>query len=81
MYSEVTMHRSIKPTSSFKQRLSEEAAKLRAAAEQLPPGTQRELLMKRVRQAEAAVHINDWLAAPGSAPPAAVRQVVAKNGV
>ncbi|UQR64928.1 hypothetical protein LRP30_06495 [Bradyrhizobium sp. C-145] len=64
------LRRRIKHTTSFTQRLMEEAAKFREAAEQLPPGTQRELLMKRARQAEAAVQINDWLAAPGAAPPA-----------
>jgi len=73
------LRRRIKHTTSFTQRLMEEAAKFRKAAEQLPPGTQRELLMKRVRQAEAAVQINDWLAAPGAAPPAALGEMVAKK--
>nr|WP_247298654.1 MULTISPECIES: hypothetical protein [unclassified Bradyrhizobium] len=72
--------RRIKHTTSFKQRLIEEAARFREAAEQLPPGTQRELLMRRVRQAEAAVQINNRLAAPGAAPPAALEQLVAIRG-
>lgn len=71
------LRRRIKHTTSFAQRLIEEAAKFREAAERLPPGTERELLMKRVRQAEAAMQINDWLAAPQSAPPAALGHVLA----
>jgi hypothetical protein len=56
--------RRIKHTKSFKERLIEEATKFRVAAEQLPPGMERELLMKRVRQAEQAAEISDWLTAP-----------------
>ncbi|UPJ58435.1 hypothetical protein [Bradyrhizobium sp. 192] len=73
------MRRRIKQTISFSQRLADEAAKFRKAAEELPPGTARELLMKRVRQAEAALQINDWLAAPGARPPSALEQFTAKT--
>ncbi|MEZ2143444.1 hypothetical protein AAE026_14305 [Bradyrhizobium sp. DN5] len=73
------LRRRIKHTTSFTQRLMEAAAKFREAAEQLPPGTQRELLMKRVSQAEAAVQISDWLAAPGAAPPAALGEMAPKK--
>ncbi|MCP3395463.1 hypothetical protein NLM27_42960 [Bradyrhizobium sp. CCGB12] len=71
------LRRRIEHTASFAQRLIEEAAKFREAAERLPPGTERELLKKRVRQAEAALQINDRLAAPQSAPPAALGHVLA----
>ena len=64
------LRRRNKDTTSFAKRLLEEAAKFREAAERLPPGTERELLMKRVRQAKAAVQINDWLATPGAESPA-----------
>jgi hypothetical protein len=68
--------RRVKQTRSFKDRLIEEAAKFRQAAEKLPPGTERELLMRRVRQAEAAAQINDWLVAPSPArPPASLRNL------
>lgn len=43
------------------------AAKCREAAERLPPGRERELLMKRVQQAEKTAQISDWLN-PGPAP-------------
>ena len=60
--------RRTKHAKSFKDRLLEEAAKFREAAERLPPGTERELLMRRVDQAERAAEITDWLAKPASAP-------------
>lgn len=62
--------RRIKHTKTFKERLMDEAAKCREAAERLPPGTERELLMKRVQQAEKAAQISDWLTKPnpGAAP-------------
>lgn len=72
------MRRRIKQSVSFKQRLADEAARFRKAAEELPPGTARELLMKRVRQAEAAMQMNDWLATPGAAPASALGQLTAK---
>ena len=34
--------------------------------------------MKRVRQAEAALQINDWLATPGATPPCALEQLTVK---
>jgi hypothetical protein len=43
---------------SFSQRLANETERFRKAAEELLPGTARELLMKRVRH-EAALDIND----------------------
>jgi hypothetical protein len=58
-----------KQAMSFKDRLLEEAAKFREAAERLAPGTERELLMRRVYQAERAAEITDWLAKPDTAPP------------
>ena len=55
---------------TFKQQLAAEAMRFREAAEKEPPGTMaRELLLRRVRQAETASHINDWLTSPGLAPP------------
>ncbi|MBP0116552.1 MULTISPECIES: hypothetical protein [Bradyrhizobium] len=62
------MRHRVKQSISFNQRLADEAERFRKAAEELPPGTARELLMKRVRQAEAALQINDWLATPGRSP-------------
>ncbi|MDI2052480.1 hypothetical protein QNJ80_16270 [Bradyrhizobium elkanii] len=58
-----------KHTKTFEERLAEEAARFREAASQLPPCAQRELYLRRARQAETAAHINDWLTSPGLQPP------------
>jgi hypothetical protein len=60
--------RRIRHTKTFKDRLIDEAAKCREASERLSPGTERELLMKRMRQIERAVQISDWLATPNQVP-------------
>ena len=55
---------------SFEQRLADEAARLREAANKLPDGSRaQEVLLKRARQTEAASQINDWLRSPGLQPP------------
>ena len=61
--------RRFKQTETFEQRLAQEAIRFRMAAEELPPGTARELLMRRARQAETASHMSDWLRSPGLRPP------------
>jgi hypothetical protein len=64
-----------KHTKTFEERLAEEAARFRVAAAHLPPGTQRELYLRRARQAETAAHINEWLTSPGLQPPKALEDV------
>ena len=61
-----------KHTKSFQERLLEEAMRFKEAADKLPPGTARELLLKRVRQAETAADIDKWLSSPGLQPPTAI---------
>jgi hypothetical protein len=61
--------RRLKHTQTFEERLAEEAVRFRSAAEELPPGTARELLLKRARLAETASHMSDWLRSPGLQPP------------
>jgi len=64
------LRRRVKHTSSFEERLAEEARKFREAAEREPPGSlSRELLLRRARQAETALRVNDWLRSPGLRPP------------
>ena len=58
-----------KHTQTFEERLAEEALRFRTAAEELPPGTARELLLRRARQAETASHMNEWLRSPGLRSP------------
>jgi hypothetical protein len=62
--------RRIKHTTTFEERLAEEARRFKEAAEKEAPGsTARELLLRRARQAETASHMNDWLRSPGLQPP------------
>jgi hypothetical protein len=63
--------RRFKQTQTFEQRLAEEAAQFRKAAEQAEPGMARDLLLKRARQAETASRMNEWLTSPGLRPPKA----------
>jgi hypothetical protein len=57
---------------TFQLRLAEEATRLREAAAKLPPGRQRDLLLRRARQTDTAAHINEWLTSPGLQPPTAL---------
>jgi len=66
----------VKHAKSFRERLAEEAAKFREAADKLLPGTERDLVMRRVHQLEKASQISDWLAKPDATPPSAVNDLV-----
>ena len=63
----------VKQLKTCQERLGEEAMRFKAAADLLPPGTERDLLLRRVRQAETAAHIDDWLSSPGLQPPAELK--------
>lgn len=58
----------IKSEETFEERLAEEARRFKAAAEKQPPGTARELLLRRARQAETALNISNYLSSPGLKP-------------
>jgi hypothetical protein len=45
------------------------AEEVRAQAAELPPGPDRDMLLKKVRQAETALHLEDWANSPGLQPP------------
>jgi hypothetical protein len=78
--------RRVTHTKTFTDRLMEEAAKFRDAAERLAPGTEREVLIKRADQAENAARMSDWLTKPNIARPTlsnllkAVKPRVARPG-
>ena len=63
------LHRRLKKAESLEARLSEHAKRLRAEAKLLPPGAQREEMIRKARQAEIASHMNEWLTSPGLRPP------------
>ena len=52
-----------------KQRLSEEAAKLRKEARGTPAGIERERLIRRAQDAESASQVTGWLNSRGLQPP------------
>lgn len=61
--------RRFKQTLILEARLADEAKRLRAEAKRLPPGAERDELIRKVRQAEIASHLNEWLTSPGLRPP------------
>jgi hypothetical protein len=54
---------------SLEEQWRAEAETLKRGAEQLPPGKEREELLRKARQLETASHVNEWLSSPGLAPP------------
>ena len=54
---------------TFPERLDQEVKRLRAEAEKLPRGSERDQLLRKARQAETAFHVNDWLSSPGLRTP------------
>jgi hypothetical protein len=61
--------RRFKQTQSLEERLSEEAKRLRAEAKSLPPGSVRDALIRKARQAETGSHMSEWLTLPGLRSP------------
>jgi hypothetical protein len=56
-------------TQSLEERLSEEAERLRAEAQSLPPGAIRDELIRKAQQAEIGSHLTEWLTSPGLRSP------------
>ncbi|MBR0973228.1 MULTISPECIES: hypothetical protein [Bradyrhizobium] len=61
--------RRFKQTRTLNERLADEAARLRAEARALAPGRRREMLLRKARQDETAIHIDAWLQSPGLRAP------------
>jgi hypothetical protein len=61
--------RRFKQTTTLETRLALEAKRLREEAARLPPGVERDRLLKRARQDETASHMVEWLRSPGLQPP------------
>ena len=61
--------RRVKQTQSLEERMADYANKLRQEAKALPPGSEREQMLKRARQAEVGAHMSEWLQSPGLQPP------------
>jgi hypothetical protein len=54
---------------TLEERLGEEASRLREEAKALPPGIERDQLIRRARQAETGSHMNKWLTSTGLQSP------------
>jgi len=63
------MGRGGRPLLSLKDRLALYANEVREKAILLPPGIERETLLKKARQAEVASQLDDWVNSPGLQPP------------
>jgi hypothetical protein len=61
--------RRFKQTESLQDRLRAFADHVRARAILLPPGTEKEELLKKARQADTASHLGEWANSPGLQPP------------
>lgn len=61
--------RRFKHTIPLKDRLTEWAKDVMAKAQALPPGPDKDGLMKKARPADTAAHLNDWANYPGLRPP------------
>jgi hypothetical protein len=61
--------RRFKQTSSLEERLTEQVQRLREEAKSLPPGIERERIIRKARQAETGARITEWLNSPGLQPP------------
>lgn len=54
---------------TLEMRLADEAKRLREQARQLPPGIERDALLRKARHDEAAAHMTEWLTSPGLRAP------------
>ena len=64
----MTHRRRVKQTTTLEERLSTHADQLRAKAKAMPR-IERERILRKARQFDIALHINDWLTSPGLQPP------------
>jgi hypothetical protein len=61
--------RRFKQTTSLKDRLASFTEEVSRKALQLRPGPERDALLKKVRLADTAAHLDEWANSPGLQPP------------
>jgi hypothetical protein len=61
--------RHFEDTLTFPDRLAKEAKRFREEAETKPPGPERDMLIRKARQADTAAHIDQWISSPGLRSP------------
>jgi hypothetical protein len=59
----------LQPTNSLRDRLASFAKDARKKASRLPPGPEKEQMLRKARQADTAAHLDDWANSPGLQPP------------
>ena len=65
----MAFRRRIKQTTPLSERLALFAEEARERAAALPPGLERDDLLRRARQAETALHVDEWIGSPGLQSP------------
>ena len=63
------MRRRPKPTTTLSERLLKFAEEAYRAARLIPPGKEREALLRKARRIKEAENIEKWLSSPGLRPP------------
>ena len=54
---------------SFDERLTAEKERLEEQAALLPPGSVKDVVLRRIEQLNTAIHVNEWLKSPGLRAP------------
>jgi hypothetical protein len=62
-------------TDSLSERLVQDLEHLNRQLETLPPGPERNYVVRRIRQNETASHIDQWLTSPGLQTPRAIEDL------
>ncbi|KJC51716.1 hypothetical protein UP09_02165 [Bradyrhizobium sp. LTSP885] len=57
------------PRRSVEQHLADESIRLREEASAMPPGVERDRLIRMARRAETASRVNAWVTSPGLQSP------------
>jgi hypothetical protein len=61
--------RRFKQELTLQERLTAWTEEMKVQAAKLPPGPERDAIIKKVRQADVASHIDEWAKSPGLQPP------------
>ena len=61
--------RRFKQAATLEERLVQDINQLRDRAKKMKPGAALDKVLQRIRQNEAAAHMNEWLKTPGSQAP------------
>ena len=61
--------RHFKQQPSFQDRLASFAKRARETASLLPPGAEKDELLRKAGQADTAAHLYEWASSPGFQPP------------